>query len=529
MKIFRFVILSLIVCGSAAFFAGYPLADTIITNDGKEIKGIIVEDYKDRIVFSTADGETTIMKSDIRELSFDSEEDNLIKLAEQMSDRRDYPRAMSYYDMALKANPDSAAAKQGIASLHGALLRKEESRKAADIKRREDIELYGGAGVGRAGPNNRDDMVRKLDESTGMKIMISGSSPEIEAVKPGEPAYEAGLRKGDLLVSVWGKLTGYLSLEEILDLILNKSAIESSVTFERTFDVKVDSRKKMIFRSEDLIGVLFVMELEGLTISTVKEESPAIEAGLQKGDLVSAIDGKATRYMTLKKAISLIKKSRAGSVKLTIRRKVTIWRKGTMIQSAKIKFKRTKYFVSAKFQLKYVGLILLLMLVTALICSYFVYYTVMILMGEKLASVYPQGRLISIINMVNIRMMISLLLIAPVVAMIGIYLSHKIAGPIYRIESFLGEMAKGNFASRITLRKGDEFVPVADKINLLNDNLRATIGSQKSSMYKIVAELGELEKMVDSKPSDVSSLDKNIERLQSEIKDLERQLEKYKI
>lgn len=198
-------------------------------------------------------------------------------------------------------------------------------------------------------------------------------------------------------------------------------------------------------------------------------------------------------------------------------------------QFSKPKFKRTKYLVSTKLQLRYVGIILLLMLVTALICSYIIYYTVMVLMGEKLSNVYPQGRLIAIINTVNLRILFSLLLITPMVTVIGIYLSHKIAGPIYRIEKFLGDMAAGNFASRIVLRKGDELMSVADKINVLSDSLKATIGSQKSSMERIISELDELKKMVDSKPGDLSSLDKNIERLQSHIKDLEAQLAKYKV
>jgi methyl-accepting chemotaxis protein len=200
-----------------------------------------------------------------------------------------------------------------------------------------------------------------------------------------------------------------------------------------------------------------------------------------------------------------------------------------MTQFSKPKFKRTKYLVSTKLQLRYVGIILLLMLVTALICSYIIYYTVMILMGEKLSNVYPQGRLIAIINTVNLRILFSLLLITPVVAVIGIFLSHKIAGPIYRIEKFLGDMSTGNFAARIVLRKGDELMSVADKINVLNDSLKTTIGSQKSSMGRIVAELDELKRMVNSKPGDISSLDKNIERLQNEIKDLETQLAKYKV
>ena len=200
-----------------------------------------------------------------------------------------------------------------------------------------------------------------------------------------------------------------------------------------------------------------------------------------------------------------------------------------MTQFSKPKFKRTKYLVSTNFQLRYVGIILLLMLVTALMCSYIIYYTVMVVMGEKLSNVYPQGRLIAIINIVNLKILFSLLLITPIVAAVGIYLSHKIAGPIYRIEKFLDDMVLGNLGSRIVLRKGDELMSVADKINILNDSLRAIMGGQKSGMNKIVAELDKLKVMISSNSGDTVLLDMKIESLQGEIRDLEAQLVKYKI
>ena len=79
------------------FFTAYSLqltaysctADTIYTRDNKELKGIILQDYKDRVLLSTVDGETTLMKADIRELYYDSEEQNLIKLAEQSREKGD--------------------------------------------------------------------------------------------------------------------------------------------------------------------------------------------------------------------------------------------------------------------------------------------------------------------------------------------------------------------------------------------------------------------------------------------------------
>ncbi len=330
MKKISLIIVVFACMASAIFFALSLSADTIITNDGKEIKGIVVEDYKDRVVFSTVDGEISVMKSDIREMAFDSDEDNLIKLAEQASDKRDYSRAMSFYDMALKANPNSNAAKQGMAYLRGSIFRKEEEAKSADIMRQQDIETYGGQAPLRSKSGDVDSMMETLYKTTGMKIAIIDNAPKVESAKMNMPAYEAGVRKDDTIVSVWSKLAGYLSLKEILDLLISKSAIEIRCVIERGIDVNVNANKNIMSKPEDLIGAGLSMELDGLVISDVKDGGSAFEAGIKKGDQVMAIDGNPTRYMPLKKAIDLIKNTKSDTIKLTVRRKATIWRRSEL-------------------------------------------------------------------------------------------------------------------------------------------------------------------------------------------------------
>ena len=321
-------VISFLACSvSLACFAMPLTADTIVTNDGKEMRGIVVEDYKDRVIFSTVDGEVPVMKSDMRELTFDSDEDNFIKMAEQAAERRDYSKAMGFYNMALKANPDSSAAKQGMAYLRGSIYRKEEDAKSANILRQQEIELYGNQAPIRSGAGNVDSMMEKLEKTTGMRVAITDYAPMITVVNSKSPAFEAGVRKGDTLVSVWGKLAGYLSLKEILDLLISRSAIEIRCVIERVYDVPLNQNKTVMSGSEDLIGAMLVMEFDGLVISGVTDGGAAHEAGIRKGDHVMMIDGKPTRYMPLKKAIDLIKSARSDTVKLTIRRKATIWRR----------------------------------------------------------------------------------------------------------------------------------------------------------------------------------------------------------
>jgi len=183
------------------------------------------------------------------------------------------------------------------------------------------------------------------------------------------------------------------------------------------------------------------------------------------------------------------------------------------------KFKRKQYLVAKKFQLKYVGLILLLMFLTAALCSYVIYYTSMMLMGEKLANVYPQGRLIHIVKLVNFRILLSVILVTPLVAVIGIFLSHRIAGPIYRIEKFLDNMAAGDLSSRIFLRQGDELIIVANSINKLADSLESTVRNQKAQLGTISKELDQLKR---SKPQEIA-------KLEGEISSLIKELERFKV
>jgi nitrogen fixation/metabolism regulation signal transduction histidine kinase len=96
----------------------------------------------------------------------------------------------------------------------------------------------------------------------------------------------------------------------------------------------------------------------------------------------------------------------------------------------------------------------------------------MSLLGEKLANVYPQGRLVSMLRQVNLIIAYRLLFLIPLLVVTGIFLSHRIAGPAYRIERTLREIGKGNLDIHIKLRKYDELVGIANAINDMTSDLK---------------------------------------------------------
>jgi len=134
-------------------------------------------------------------------------------------------------------------------------------------------------------------------------------------------------------------------------------------------------------------------------------------------------------------------------------------------------YRRRRYLIAKKFQLRFAGMIVFFMVIVAFFSSITMYYYLWVALGEKLANVYPQGRLIGILRTANLALFVRLLLIAPLVFVFAIVLSHRIAGPIYRIRTTLDEILKGDYSKRLFLRKTDELKDIADRINSLIDLL----------------------------------------------------------
>ncbi|MFA6636969.1 MAG: methyl-accepting chemotaxis protein [Candidatus Omnitrophota bacterium] len=136
------------------------------------------------------------------------------------------------------------------------------------------------------------------------------------------------------------------------------------------------------------------------------------------------------------------------------------------------KVRRKQYVIAARFQIRYILYILLFLYLGALIAGYTVYYSAWTTLGEKLANVYPRGRLMYIFRQSNITLLVRLLLVSPLFIVIGVILSHRIAGPIYRIGKYIESLMMGDFSRGLTLRKNDEFKVLAVKMTHLCKKLR---------------------------------------------------------
>ena len=188
---------------------------------------------------------------------------------------------------------------------------------------------------------------------------------------------------------------------------------------------------------------------------------------------------------------------------------------------------RKRYIVKRGLQFRYIGVIFALVILASIVTGYTVFATGWTLLGERLANVYPQGRLVQVFHSTNFALIRNLLFISPLIFAIGLLFSHKIAGPVYRIEKTIYEIARGNLGLRIKLRKGDELWGLADTINTMAENFNSSINLDKEDLLKIQKELGEIRKTISAQPYDHQKVTSSISNLQAKIEKLSSSLAKW--
>lgn len=136
-------------------------------------------------------------------------------------------------------------------------------------------------------------------------------------------------------------------------------------------------------------------------------------------------------------------------------------------------FRRKKYFVDRGLQLRFARFTILFVFISSIVTAILVFYTIFMILGGRLAEVYPQGRLVSIFQSVYLAFFVNLLVILPVIFYGSIVFSHRIAGPLPKIYQTLQQIGQGQFDVNLTLRKNDELKELADAINQMAAALKA--------------------------------------------------------
>ena len=91
-----------------------------------------------------------------------------------------------------------------------------------------------------------------------------------------------------------------------------------------------------------------------------------------------------------------------------------------------------------------------------------------------------------------------------------LYISHKIAGPLYRLEEDIKLIADGNLSIRIRLRQEDQLQDLATQINQLVDNL-------EKKMFLLQIKIDSLSECLNSPETNTFEIKNEIANLKAEI------------
>ena len=137
---------------------------------------------------------------------------------------------------------------------------------------------------------------------------------------------------------------------------------------------------------------------------------------------------------------------------------------------AQRKYKRRKKLIKPRFQIKVAASGLGIAIVSVLL--------LMIMINEAFMDFANKGWVDAValrgewMSILLSKLLIALVLLIPMTLALGIVLTHKIAGPLYRFETFLTAVMAGEHPEPCRLRKGDELMDFCDLLNEVTEPLR---------------------------------------------------------
>ncbi|MEW6056664.1 MAG: HAMP domain-containing protein [Bdellovibrionota bacterium] len=132
-------------------------------------------------------------------------------------------------------------------------------------------------------------------------------------------------------------------------------------------------------------------------------------------------------------------------------------------------YKRANFLINKKFQLKFAFFVCswifaLSMIYPIIIYNIFEYF--LTLLSNNAANVpLTLDKVKMVENQVLVLLGALQLLFLLITFMLSIFLSHRIAGPLYKLRRSMEEVTRGNLDQRISFRKNDHFFEMQDAFN----------------------------------------------------------------
>jgi methyl-accepting chemotaxis protein len=189
-------------------------------------------------------------------------------------------------------------------------------------------------------------------------------------------------------------------------------------------------------------------------------------------------------------------------------------------------YKRRNYFIDKKFQTKYILLTLLLLITYTLLFVAILFIPHLISVASDLP-VAEQTQSAKTLLLLHAKVWPALGIVIAIMSVLSVFISHKVAGPAYRIKKTLSEIAKGDLSRSIKLRDGDDLQDVAVHINALLDELRGFVSTLSKDSELLTEYINDLEEQIASKTISETSGKEMIERFKERRQSIKNALDRF--
>jgi methyl-accepting chemotaxis protein len=151
----------------------------------------------------------------------------------------------------------------------------------------------------------------------------------------------------------------------------------------------------------------------------------------------------------------------------------------------KLKNRRKRLIISSGLQFRYVGGVLFAMLFVSLVVGYFIYQNIWnVLLNESRYNDWSPF-LNAVKDQTDRQIFFGVAISIILMMVVSVYMSHKIAGPLYRLKKCFQDVAKGDLSFEMRLRKGDELTDLVDDFNGMLRTLKGMVDADRQKVKDI--------------------------------------------
>ncbi|MGA1843580.1 MAG: hypothetical protein ACMUIS_03350 [bacterium] len=194
-------------------------------------------------------------------------------------------------------------------------------------------------------------------------------------------------------------------------------------------------------------------------------------------------------------------------------------------------YRRKRFYIQRMFQAKFILAFLLLVIIGSIISGIIFYTKANTYLGYHYGMAHLKlkktGEILQPALFISYGIGVVLIGIATI--FLTIFISHKVAGPLYRFERSAEEIGKGNLTLVTRIRGTDQARDLADALSRMTSELRSKlleIDTNAKRLHHVVETMGSL---MERTPSDMIEIKMEFEELKQVTQNLNQAVQYFKL